>query len=160
MKYRYYLSSALIQGTAASAGSLRRVPATDIEALVIKSVREHFKPSQPIDDRSLIHTRVARVEVQPKQLVIRLAEEPKATANRVLLPLSDIDGAQRASILYEARVSRRRLRPMRTAAQFKSRSISNIGCLSKSKSLPASSQAKSRLRTNWRRQWAKAASGT
>jgi hypothetical protein len=58
------------------------VPATDIEALVIKSVREHFKPSQPIDDRSLIHTRVARVEVQPKQLVIRLAEEPKATATR------------------------------------------------------------------------------
>ena len=81
VKYRYYLSSALLQGTAESAGSVRRVPATDVEALVIKSVREHLKPSQPIDDRSLISTRVARVEVQPKQLVIHLTE-PKATANR------------------------------------------------------------------------------
>ena len=82
VKYRYYLSSALLQGTAERAGSVRRVPATDVEALVIKSVREHLKPSQPIDDRSLINTRVARVEVQPKQLVIHLTEEPKATANR------------------------------------------------------------------------------
>ena len=64
------------------AGSVRRVPATDVELLVIKSVRKHLKPSQPIDDRSLIHARVTRVEVQPKQLVIRLAEEKNATANR------------------------------------------------------------------------------
>jgi site-specific DNA recombinase len=82
VKYRYYLSSALLQGIAERAGSVRRAPATDIEALVIKSVREHLKPSQPIDDRSLINTHVARVEVQPKQLVIRLTGEPKATANR------------------------------------------------------------------------------
>ena len=37
-KYRYYLSSALLTGTAERAGSVRRVPAIDIEALVIKSV--------------------------------------------------------------------------------------------------------------------------
>jgi len=81
-QYRYYLSSALLQGMAERAGSVRRVPAIDIEALVIKSVREHLKPSQAIEDRSLIHTRVGRVEVQPKQLVISLTEEPKATVNR------------------------------------------------------------------------------
>lgn len=81
-KYRYYLSSALLQGAAENAGSVRRVPATDVEALVIKSVREHLKLSQPIDDRSLIHTRVARIEVQPQQLVIRITAEPKATTNR------------------------------------------------------------------------------
>ncbi len=82
VKYRYYLSSALLQGTAERAGSVRRVPANDVEALVIKSVRERLKPPQSVDDRSLIHTRVARVEVQPKQLVIRLTEEPKTTASR------------------------------------------------------------------------------
>jgi nicotinamidase-related amidase len=43
------------------AGSIRRVPAVEIEALVIRSVREHLKPSMPIDDRSLINTHVARV---------------------------------------------------------------------------------------------------
>ena len=73
VKYRYYLSFALLQGMAGSAGSVRRVPAADIEALVVRSVREHLKPAAPIDDRSLIDTHVARVEVQPEQLVIHLA---------------------------------------------------------------------------------------
>ena len=45
-------------------------------ALVVKSVRDHLKPAQPIDDRSLVHTHVARVEVQPDRLVIQLAEPP------------------------------------------------------------------------------------
>jgi len=82
VKYRYYLSSALLHGTAERAGSVRRVPATVVEALVVKSIREHLKPSEPIDDRNLVHTRVARVEVQSNELVIQLAEGQKATANR------------------------------------------------------------------------------
>jgi hypothetical protein len=40
-KYRYYLSSALLQGTAEHAGSVRRVPAAEIEALVISAVRDN-----------------------------------------------------------------------------------------------------------------------
>ena len=67
-KYRYYLSSALFNGAADCAGSVRRLPATDIEALVIKSVREHLKPAQPIDDQSLVETHVVRVEVQPTRI--------------------------------------------------------------------------------------------
>jgi site-specific DNA recombinase len=39
IKYRYYLSPALLQGQAERAGSIRRVPAADIGALVIRSVR-------------------------------------------------------------------------------------------------------------------------
>ena len=73
-KYRYYLSSALLTGIAERAGSISRVPATEIEALVIKSVREHLKPAEPIDDRELIDNYVARVEVQPDQLIIHLAQ--------------------------------------------------------------------------------------
>ena len=73
IKYRYYLSSALLQGQPERAGSVRRVPAAEIETLVIRSVREHLKLSEPIDDRSLVDTHVARVEVQPDQLVIQLA---------------------------------------------------------------------------------------
>jgi hypothetical protein len=53
---------------------VRRVPASEIEALVIKSVRDHLNPSEPIDNPSLVHTHVARVEVQPNKLVIHLAE--------------------------------------------------------------------------------------
>jgi site-specific DNA recombinase len=73
IKYRYYLSSALLQGTAARAGSVRRVSAAEVEAVVIRSVQEHLKPSEPIDDPSLIKQHVARVEVQPEYVVIELA---------------------------------------------------------------------------------------
>jgi len=76
IKYRYYLSSALLQGAATRAGSVRRVSAAEVEAVVIRSVREHLKPSEPIDDRSLIHQHVTRIEVDPEQLVIELAGPP------------------------------------------------------------------------------------
>jgi site-specific DNA recombinase len=78
IKYRYYLSSALLHGRAERAGTIRRVPAAEIEALVARSVREHLNPSTPIDDRNLISTHVARVEVQPEQLVIQLEQAGKA----------------------------------------------------------------------------------
>ena len=70
IKYRYYLSSALLQGQAERAGSVRRVPAAEIEALVVRvrSRASQINPRQ-IDDRGLINTHVARVEVQPDQLV-------------------------------------------------------------------------------------------
>src|ERR1700752_3747059 len=80
VKYRYYLSSALLQGVAERVGSVPRVPAVDIETLVVRSVRQHLRPAAPIDDRSFIDTHVARVEVQPEQLVIHLA--PAKTPDR------------------------------------------------------------------------------
>jgi site-specific DNA recombinase len=82
IKYRYYLSSALLQGVAEQAGSIRRVPAVEIEALVIQSVREHIKPSPSVDDQSLINTHVARVEVHPERLLIQLVPTRKANRQR------------------------------------------------------------------------------
>src|SRR5262245_57089008 len=43
IKYRYYLSSALLQGQSERAGSIGRVPAAEIEARVVKSIRERLK---------------------------------------------------------------------------------------------------------------------
>jgi hypothetical protein len=122
LKYRYYLSSALLQGTAERAGSVRRVPATDVEALVIKSVREYLKPSQHIDDRSLINTRVARVEVQPKKLVVHLTGEPKTTANRkkirangaLRVPWQRTSSTRRREILLPEGMSPQHARPIRS----------------------------------------------
>src|ERR1700739_1358840 len=100
-KYRYYLSSALFHAAAERAGPVRRVPAADIEALVIRSVREHLKPSQEIDDRSLVHTHVARVEVQPGQLIIQLAETQRSDRQKV--------GSNAAlQVAWQKTISRRR----------------------------------------------------
>jgi DNA invertase Pin-like site-specific DNA recombinase len=74
IRYRYYVSSALQQGQTERIGSVRRVPAAEIETLVVHSVREHLKSSAPADDRILVETHVMRVEVQPEQLVVRLTD--------------------------------------------------------------------------------------
>jgi site-specific DNA recombinase len=88
--YRYYLSCVLLHGQAGQAGSICRVPAADIEALVIKSVRHHLKPSDPIDDRSLVDTTVVRVEVKSEQLVIQLAQPEEVERESAELGPADL----------------------------------------------------------------------
>ena len=73
-KYRYYLSSALVQGQAKNAGSVSRIPAEAVEAIVVKSLRDHLKLADPIDDRALIDTYVQRIDVEPEQLSLTLAQ--------------------------------------------------------------------------------------
>ena len=72
-KYRYYISSALLQGRAKQAGTVSRIPADEIEALVTNSVRGHLDASPEIEDAVLIQTHVVRIEVQSDQLVIELS---------------------------------------------------------------------------------------
>jgi hypothetical protein len=129
VKYRYYLSSALFQGTAERAGSVRRVPATAIEALVVKSVRDRLKPSQPIDDRGLIHTHVARVEVQPDQLVIHLAEAPETKAScekpsTLQVPWRKTPGRRRREILLPEGIRPEQVRPIRS--ELRARLVASI----------------------------------
>ena len=71
IRYRYYISSPLLQGQAGHAGSVRRVPAAEIEAVVGQAVREHLKDSA-LPDGDLIRAHVPRVDVQADYLVIEL----------------------------------------------------------------------------------------
>jgi hypothetical protein len=123
VKYRYYLSSALLQGMVGDAGSVRRVPAADIEALVVRSVREHLKPGAPIDDRSLIETHVARVEVQPEQLVIHLAraktsDRQRAKGDNILnVRWRKTPSTRRREILLPAGIPPQHARPIRSESR-------------------------------------------
>jgi site-specific DNA recombinase len=78
VKYRYYLSSALLNGEAERTGSVSRVPAAALEAVVIRSVRQHLKSPAAMNDRSLIETHIARVEVHPERLIVRFAQGERA----------------------------------------------------------------------------------
>ena len=71
IRYRYYVSSPLLQGQAEHAGSVRRVSAAEVEALVGQAVREHLKDSA-LPDGDLIRAHVPRVDVQADYLVIEL----------------------------------------------------------------------------------------
>ena len=74
IKYRYYISSALLQGRPKQAGTVSRIPAPEVEALVIKAVRDHLNAPPEIADALLIQNHVTRVEVQSDQLVIELTD--------------------------------------------------------------------------------------
>jgi hypothetical protein len=60
IKYRYYLSSSLLHGQPGHAGSVYRVPATDVEAVVASAVRGRIEGSTERDDRDLIRNHVVR----------------------------------------------------------------------------------------------------
>jgi hypothetical protein len=120
IKYRYYLSSTLLQGQAERSGSVYRVPATEIEALVIGSVRNHVKPPAAIDDRSLVDTHVARVEIHPGQLIIQLTRAEKtnrrgARAVRTLrVPWHKTPSKRRREILLPDTLDPQHARPIRS----------------------------------------------
>jgi site-specific DNA recombinase len=120
IKYRYYLSSALFHGAAEHAGSVRRVPAAEVEALVVRSVREHLKPLEPTDDRSLANTHIERVEVHPERLIIQLARasgdgSQQAGDHGVLhLPWQKTTSMRRREVLLPEGATPQQVRPVRS----------------------------------------------
>jgi DNA invertase Pin-like site-specific DNA recombinase len=77
VRYRYYISSVLIQGQADKAATLNRVPADEIEALIVSALRKHLKvQSNTKVDKDLVSTYVARVDVKQDQLAVQLSGKP------------------------------------------------------------------------------------
>jgi DNA invertase Pin-like site-specific DNA recombinase len=118
-KYRYYISSVLLTGAADRASAVSRVPAAEIEALIVKSVREHLKPAEPIDDRELIDNRVTRVEVKTNQLIIHLAQLESshlgASARTPLcIPWQKLPATRRREILLPEGAQKMSARPIRS----------------------------------------------
>ena len=91
IRYRYYISAALIQGQSDKAANLNRVPAVEIEKLIVRAVRKHLgvRPHNEVGaegpisltDKELISTHIARVDVKQDHLAIQLAVMPE-TAER------------------------------------------------------------------------------
>src|SRR3954469_22031037 len=74
-RYRYYVSHAILQKRKAEAGSNARVPAPEIEKLVLDEVRKHLgeaEHSLVMDDRDLIERYVDRILVKPEVIEVRL----------------------------------------------------------------------------------------
>jgi site-specific DNA recombinase len=119
VKYRYYLSSALFQGAPERAGSVRRVPAVEIETLAIRSVREHLKLDKQIDDRTVVQHYIARVDIQPQQLVIQLTGSGTDTqtaevGRQLLIGWQKTALKRRREILVPEGTSPNRIRPIRS----------------------------------------------
>jgi site-specific DNA recombinase len=85
VRYRYYVSHALLQQRKAEAGSIARVPAPEIEALVLDGVRKHrasigeVEHPTTIADRDLIERHVDSVTVKAQALEVRLVPTSEAS---------------------------------------------------------------------------------
>jgi len=121
IKYRYYLSSPLLHGQPERVGSVRRVPAAEVEALVGSAVREHIEDSTEIADRDLIRDHVVRVDIQADQLVLELkagasSDPPSAVDSErhvVRIPWKKTPMKRRREIIMPAPVSPHDRRPIR-----------------------------------------------
>jgi site-specific DNA recombinase len=86
VRYRYYVSQALLQNRKAEVGSVSRAPAPEIESLVWDGVRRQLtamgRPelANSLTDRELIERLVARVIVTPQALKVCL--NPASEASR------------------------------------------------------------------------------
>jgi hypothetical protein len=82
VRYRYYVSLPHLHGESktASVGSVSRVPATDIENILVKSLNEHLIAQKEKPTFNLIHIRdgkaaleqIARIDVHEDRLAVRL----------------------------------------------------------------------------------------
>ncbi len=81
IRYRYYVSQAVQQGRKADAGSVSRVSAPDVEALVCTSLRQRMSADREITDRALVQKFVQKIVIRPKALevTIRAVETTETT---------------------------------------------------------------------------------
>jgi site-specific DNA recombinase len=79
VRYRYYVSHALQQRRKHEAGSVSRVPAPEIDAVVLKALRHRFgghddgRQLPLLDDRELIERRLERVIIKSYAIEIHVA---------------------------------------------------------------------------------------
>jgi site-specific DNA recombinase len=127
VRYRYYVSTPFLHGEAktASAGSVSRVPAADIEAVVVKLLKEHLAAKQDRSttsnvlsgDRGAVAQLVAGIVVYEDRLVVRLksknADEPSDSPDDRSLtsPWQKPPSKRSRQILLPHNASRSKVRP-------------------------------------------------
>jgi site-specific DNA recombinase len=84
LRYRYYVSSALIQGQPELVGSVTRVPAAEIESLVSAAVGQQFAGEAGAAVRELVRNHVARVDVTATAITVTVDSIPRRSADQPL----------------------------------------------------------------------------
>ncbi len=72
VRYRYYVSHALLQGQASEAGSVARISAPDVEALIANGLRANSDADDNASDREIIENHLGRAIVSRDQITITL----------------------------------------------------------------------------------------
>ena len=76
VRYRYYVSQTVLQNKPQAPGSVSRVPAAELEALVLTALRNHLNPGSglqlPDSDRDLVERHVESVTLAHSEIKLRL----------------------------------------------------------------------------------------
>jgi len=129
IRYRYYVSLPHLKGESktVSVGSVSRIPATDIEDIIVKSVNEHLvaqhdqpsSTSKHAGDRGLIAEQVVRIDVHKDRLILRFKsagteEESHSTDGQLLtIPWQKPPCRKSRQILIPVGIPRNEVRPTR-----------------------------------------------
>jgi site-specific DNA recombinase len=90
VRYRYYVSQALLQNRKAEAGSIARVPAPEVESLVCDGIRKQLVEmgrTEPAAALADLERHVSRVIVTPRALEVCFNPASEASAQANDLPL-------------------------------------------------------------------------
>src|ERR1700730_4783288 len=71
VRYRYYVSQAVLQNRKTQAGSITRASASDVEELIIAAVRHRFGGPR-LSDRDLVAIHVARIVLRPRHIEVTI----------------------------------------------------------------------------------------
>ena len=130
IRYRYYISLPHLKGESktASVGSVSRVPAAEIENIVVKSLNEHLiaqneKPvssiAAPVDHKTMVE-QVTRIDVYEDRITVQLksvdADERSECSDHhsFSIPWQKPPSKRSRQILLPHGTSRREVRPERT----------------------------------------------
>jgi site-specific DNA recombinase len=72
VRYRYYVSHAVLQGQASQAGSVARILAPDVEALIVNRLRASRDAGDDASEREIIENHLSRAIVCRDQITITL----------------------------------------------------------------------------------------
>jgi site-specific DNA recombinase len=75
IRYRYYVSRALLEGRQSEVGSVGRVSAPDIEHLVVKALRTTIEANQDQLDKDMITQHVERVIIHSAEIELTIKEQ-------------------------------------------------------------------------------------
>jgi hypothetical protein len=97
VRYRFYVSTALLKGHKQDAGSLPRISGTDLEIAVLSALRSksaRLSPEDVSSDREIVTNLIENVEVGEKKIRVKVktpcaVSEPDVSANRSEFDMSD-----------------------------------------------------------------------
>ena len=86
VRYKFYVSAALLRGRKVDAGSVARISATDIESTLIQAMRERLRLDKAMLDADIIGNYVARADLSSRAIKVTTTSVAKIRSNKFSIP--------------------------------------------------------------------------